>query len=343
MKKIKYIVDAIMLVIMICLMELDITGMLWHEILGLTVIGIFAVHKFLNFNWIKSISKNIFKGKVNGKNKFMYILDWTLFILTIITGITGVCISKEIFTSIAFSNIKLLTLVHNISAYVLIAGISIHIGLHLKNILISIKRLVGIKDIEGRNKIGKLMAIILTIVGLLVYMSDEKIKNIFKTLVNSNESSKVSVNENDESIFKSENKKYKLVSFAAAVSEVTLEQKLSTTICTGCHRMCPLSNPQCQIGEAKAAELKAEYINNATQSTSQTQTEVIIDPPTQDVSVEDTSENTSENSNSIVEDTSSNTTNKNISNTLFEMGFWIGGTYYIMEKIEEKKRKDKNK
>lgn len=57
----KYILDLIMTVIIVILMKIFFTGLLLHEILGITVFIIVVIHQLFNFKYTKSLFKNFFK------------------------------------------------------------------------------------------------------------------------------------------------------------------------------------------------------------------------------------------------------------------------------------------
>jgi cytochrome b subunit of formate dehydrogenase len=357
-------------------MKVYITGMLWHEILGLAIIGIFIVHNLLNLKWIKSISKNILKNKINKKTKFMYILDILLIFLAIITGISGIGISKSILTNIFFENLSLWTYIHNLSAYLLFAGIGIHIGLHLQNIILGIKKGLKItknytknKDTLNNNTFGKIIAIVFSISGVLAYMSDENFKELINFKKNDNTNAKsfdVNVYKASQILIEENNEDYTLV--AVTSTDATLEKLLDDTICTGCRKRCPLSSPQCNIGVKQAEELKLEYSKTATNDNSNTTADTTTN--TNDTTITDTTTNTNDEIETEIESqtqtkvdtetetkTSTNTSNlnndltqtttlnensvgSNIFVNLLEIGFWISGTYYVLESSKQKRKKE---
>lgn len=374
-KKIKYIIDILMFILMICLMKVYITGMLWHEILGLALIGIFIIHNLLNFKWIKSISKNIFKNKINKKTKFIYILDMLLIFLAFLTGISGIGISKSILTNISFENITLWTYIHNLSAYLLFAGIGIHIGLHLQSIISGIKKGLKItknKDTLNNNTFGKIIAIVFSISGVLAYMSDGNFKELFKFTKNDNTNAKsfdVNVYKTSQILVEENNKDYTLV--AVTSNDATLEKLLDDTICTGCRKRCPLSSPQCNIGVRQAEELKLEYsqtsttdnsnttndktdttTNNTTTNTTDTtitdtttnndeiETEVESQTQNKTETENKTYTNTSTLNNNLTTSSNENLVGSNILVNLLEIGFWISGTYYVLESSKQKRKKE---
>lgn len=375
-----------MFCLIISLMKVTITGMLWHEILGIAIFIVFIFHKFLNLNWIKAIGKNIFSGKVNTKTKVTFFIDFLMLIATILTAISGIGISKNILTQFEFNDIQLWTIIHYISAYSLFALISIHLGMHLKTIITSIKRAFNVKNENGDSKLGRYIAIIFAAIGLIAYISDKKLVEIYDFFTNketntSNNSNSTTSNSITEVSFDSDDSKYKLIAVDTSSNDATLQEKLSSTICTGCRRRCPLSSPQCSIGEQQAEKLIASYnsskaststttedsnSNSSSSSNSSNSTTSSNTTTTNDIEVTENVDETinnvetqndttystsSDDSTYTVDDlvpaentneTTSSTTPVDITRSLLEMGFWIGGTYYIVEKIERKKSINKN-
>lgn len=100
MKKVKILVDILMIVIFILLMCNQITGVLSHEILGAVVIVLFIIHQTLNINFYK----NLFKGKYNKIRIAYTVIDILLLIMMIIMIISTLMISQYLFDYIDFGS-----------------------------------------------------------------------------------------------------------------------------------------------------------------------------------------------------------------------------------------------
>src|SRR5574344_1043638 len=99
MKKLtfKLITDAVMSILWISLMVYDFTGSLWHEILGLSLGVLMLLHICLNLNFIKTVGATLLTGKMN-LNKVRLLLDVLLFGAGFLMMLTGILISKELFS-----------------------------------------------------------------------------------------------------------------------------------------------------------------------------------------------------------------------------------------------------
>ena len=69
-KKIKIILDVLMLILLIILNGYNITGNKIHEVLGILTFILFLLHLILNFKWINVVKKNI--SKLNKKGKIFF-------------------------------------------------------------------------------------------------------------------------------------------------------------------------------------------------------------------------------------------------------------------------------
>lgn len=118
MKKItkKLIFDLIMALLWVVLMIYSLTGAYWHEVLGLVMLGLFAIHITYNIPKMKKEIPRMFQyGRTNVTLR--YSLDLILMIFGVLTGVSGVLISQEILTGIEAANIPLWTSLHYLTAY----------------------------------------------------------------------------------------------------------------------------------------------------------------------------------------------------------------------------------
>lgn len=113
------------------LLNIDYTGHLCHEVLGLSLALLFSIHMILNFRWPIQIIKNFKKVKV--KSRLMFIIDVAIFISYTITIITGTMIGNEIFRLNLSSLTSMLT--HIVTRRLSAILMFIHIGFHLDRII----------------------------------------------------------------------------------------------------------------------------------------------------------------------------------------------------------------
>lgn len=128
MKAFKIIVDILLFVVTFLLVNIEITGNLIHEILGITMAILLLIHIVTNWNWIKSVTKNL--KKVNKKTKVMYVVNLLTMIVYFGAILFGVIISHELFKFETSSNYKFV-ITHIIFGRLAIVVMLLHIGMHL--------------------------------------------------------------------------------------------------------------------------------------------------------------------------------------------------------------------
>ena len=136
MRVFKIFIDVLLLIDTFVLVNMDITGHLIHEILGISMAILLLIHIVTNWNWIKNVTKN-FK-KVNKKTKIMYIVNILTMIIYFGAILFGIIISHELFKFETSSNYKFV-ITHVIFGRLAIIVMLIHIGMHLNRILKNVK------------------------------------------------------------------------------------------------------------------------------------------------------------------------------------------------------------
>ena len=229
-----------MTTMMICLLNLNFTGVKLHEILGLMIFFLFLFHIILNFKWIKSATKNLFNSNISKKVKISYVVDIVLLVLVVLNISTGVLISKYFLTVITANNIQLTSMLHHIFAYVLLIMLIVHIGLHWKTI----------RTMVNNNK-GFCEKIILFFVAVLIVL----------TISTSNTVRKLFVAPKESNSHYKEDEQGRTSHYDFDVDEgvPTIEDFLSKLICTGCGRHCLLTNLECGRGSRELQEKVQEY------------------------------------------------------------------------------------
>ena len=136
MRVFKILIDILLLIDTFVLVNMDITGHLIHEILGISMAILLLIHIVTNWNWIKNVTKN-FK-KVNKKTKIMYIVNILTMIIYFGAILFGIIISHELFKFETSSNYKFV-ITHVIFGRLAIIVMLMHIGMHLNRILKKVK------------------------------------------------------------------------------------------------------------------------------------------------------------------------------------------------------------
>lgn len=178
MNKRKILLDIIMIILMIILMNLKIVGLKLHEMIGISIALLFIIHKIINYKVLKSMKNLFLKNKLKAKSKIMFILDIILFILVVLSIITGIMISKVLFSIPLIKRDLFITLHHFFSWWSFIL-ISIHLGIHLDIFINYLKK----KILIFNNKILKILIILLSILFVIFGMISISNKSIYTKII----------------------------------------------------------------------------------------------------------------------------------------------------------------
>lgn len=273
MKKNKLYIDITMIIVLFLVMNTKVTGILFHEILGICIWELFLMHLVINLKWIKSISKVIFKNQLKSNIKKIYIIDLLLFVDFIFITLSGILISQKLFVFINADNIYFWTIIHKSTSYLAILILLIHLIMHFNFFEGFINKLIKNKNIS------KMLTTLLIIATLSAFAFSSVVSIVQSFFVSkkystssvendSNISSDDTTEDNtDDSTEEETNESIKEdtdSSDSEAVEEetedvITLSEYLSSLICTGCGKRCPLSHPRCGRGETRAAAATENY------------------------------------------------------------------------------------
>lgn len=303
--KIKILIDIIMVVLWLILMDLNLTGIRFHEILAIGILAIIVIHNALNSKWIIGVTKNFSKSSTNALTKTKYILNLLLMILMVIIGISGVFISTDLLPALAASNQELWLYIHRATSYAGLLVISVHVGLHWEMILGALRKAFSIKSKSS------LRRVLCSCISLIIMFA-----GIYSTIKTGFLGKLLPESKNND---KEETQSYQVASSITADTQAgeTLEEYLGNQVCTACHRRCSLLSPQCGRGESQAQEATAKF------------------EKTSEISVG--SYSSSENSSAIVfTDDEEGSIEATFTDYVPIMGMVICGTYYTLKFIKRK-------
>lgn len=99
-----------------------------HEILGVALFVLWAMHIFLNRRWYDAI----FRGKFNPYRVMQTVINCCILICTIFLMISGIILSNQLFTFLNIqSGLGFARIAHLISSHWYYLFMSLHIGLHV--------------------------------------------------------------------------------------------------------------------------------------------------------------------------------------------------------------------
>jgi len=147
--KLRVILDLLFFILMVLVLIPQSTGIPIHEWLSFVILLPFFLHLLVNWNWITNHSKKLIKNKIQ-KTKFDYVFNWLLYLLMLVVTVSGIVISEAALPVIGihFKINAFWTATHNLSATLFIAFLGIHLALHWKWIVQSIKKLKLLADLH---------------------------------------------------------------------------------------------------------------------------------------------------------------------------------------------------
>lgn len=277
----KVVIDIAMTILYLLLMNLALTGVLLHEVAGIGIIGLFAAHLMINRQWIGNVASRL-TDKIGFKAKAMFVLNALLLGAMIVTIVSGVLISEQLFPFISASfasNLGLLLSLHAVFSWFTLGILIAHTLVHWRWIASLIRRLVpagGLRVAGARASLVLIVAATLySFIGssaLDAVLPGQAAVNVQAANVNTSSSSVSgsgssnavqgtaglitspagsSVGTDEESVSSS--------STSDAEVKETLQEYLSKLVCTACGKRCPLSSPRCAKGRVQAQTATATY------------------------------------------------------------------------------------
>ena len=130
LNKIRLPLDIMMTLVSIVLMggNFLFPAEIVHEILGVALFVLWAIHIFLNRRWYGGI----FRGKYNPYRIMQTVINCCILICTIFLMISGIILSNQLFTFLNIqSGLGFARIAHLLSSHWYYLFMSLHIGLHM--------------------------------------------------------------------------------------------------------------------------------------------------------------------------------------------------------------------
>ena len=171
MKKVRMILDILMVLFLPLLMAYSLIGENVHEVLGICMFGMFIAHHIINRRWWTALfRRKPTAGTPGGPayRKGKYHLAWImntvvnlfLAVFMILQPISGILMSKYVLKGVTISGASgTLRTIHMTLAYWGFVMMSFHLGLHV--------RAVSARWIKGLNKVARLgIAVIFSLIAV---------------------------------------------------------------------------------------------------------------------------------------------------------------------------------
>ena len=119
--------DIVLVLLFTTVFSKNVISLMYHEVVGLVLFALIILHLFLNSAWIKGVCMKLFDKKLPKKTRITIGVDILLLISFLLIIISGVLISKKIFS---FGLKAPWIVIHFFCTALMIVLIGIHIGLH---------------------------------------------------------------------------------------------------------------------------------------------------------------------------------------------------------------------
>ena len=147
---IKLLLDASMTTAVLMLLTLALTGLAFHEWLGVALLVMGTLHLLLNWTWIVAGVRRFF-GPLSALVRFNAILNTVLFILMTIVLASGIMISVVALRVFGLRMLPsiFLRLVHQVSADALLVVVGLHLGMNWRWVVASLRKLLAAPLVRG--------------------------------------------------------------------------------------------------------------------------------------------------------------------------------------------------
>ncbi|MEZ4509666.1 MAG: DUF4405 domain-containing protein [Eubacteriales bacterium] len=125
----KLILDACMITLLALMYKLRVVSIAFHEIGGLTLLGLFLIHLLLSARWIRACTRRCFVKGTAGMVRARYIVGSLLLLAFLTVGVTGALISRVVFSIHIAGRFQTL---HYFASAVAIILLGVHLGLHVE-------------------------------------------------------------------------------------------------------------------------------------------------------------------------------------------------------------------
>ncbi len=126
----KFSYDIGLAAIFMLLFAPEMTSLVFHEVVGIVLVGAIFAHLLLNKSWISGMTKKLFSKSIKGRAKFSYILNVILLIDMLVITISGLLVSEILFPNFRYASGFNWLALHIVSSFIGLVTVGIHIGLH---------------------------------------------------------------------------------------------------------------------------------------------------------------------------------------------------------------------
>ncbi|MBP1757340.1 MAG: conserved rane protein of unknown function [Firmicutes bacterium] len=272
----KIIIDVVLSAVMVLLMIPSLSGVFFHEWLGLAMGTALFAHLAINRQWIKAVGRRFF-GPIGWQARLNFVMNAMLAIGMGTTMLSGILISQYLFAPLAASNLDLWTAIHKVASWSSLGIVAVHVILHLdwiKRAFITVVRTpqfqpvraVLVRSALGLFALGAIYSVFQTSALAVVKVTADQDQNTSTLLANTTTSTSSTddstLTDTDDSTAVVESLPAAGSTLAAsdsATPAVSLSEYLSNFTCTACHRHCLLSSPKCGRAKSQIEQYTQKY------------------------------------------------------------------------------------
>ena len=160
-------VDLSMTILMVVAMAYQITGNMIHELVGVSLLGLFILHNIFNRKWYKTI----FKGKYNARRILGVAVNFLFLISIAVILISSAPISADVFPFLSSNNDMIWRQIHVLTSYWGFIFMAVHIGLSWGMIINSVSKMAGITHASRiRTIVLRVLAVVIVAYGVQTSM-----------------------------------------------------------------------------------------------------------------------------------------------------------------------------
>ena len=138
----RLLIDISMTVMMPLLMAYSLIGETFHEIAGTLMLALFILHHVLNRKWFRTLAKEDYSAA----HILSIVIDLMLLVFMIVQPLSGIVLSKHLYTFLGIPGISAARLIHLCMAYWGFVLMSFHAGMHITPLV----KMIGANKSKGK-------------------------------------------------------------------------------------------------------------------------------------------------------------------------------------------------
>ena len=124
----KILLDILLILVLITLYSKNVISLMYHEVAGLAILGLFVIHLVFSRKWFTTMLKKVFSKGLSARARILSVVDVLLIFSWLGVLTTGILVSKKVFSV----QISSLNPWHFFISAVAMILTGIHFGLHWK-------------------------------------------------------------------------------------------------------------------------------------------------------------------------------------------------------------------